>query len=784
MDDDDEEIPSDGEILSADEDEVAEPPSKKSAKGTSKMELHVSKEKATEKRYFDGLKGKRLEQLKQQNDDEDKTIKKYEKLLKLTKKGKAKESSMGKFSDGLDYLLELCTDDGVQKMYEAAKETEGLYKNKSVDDDGRKKKLKEIESKYLGDDEDFFNNMADEEFDDDEDELDDENMQQVSEDDEEMTADEDDEIGSAFDDDEDDEMGDEDSEVESDDSDDVMAKLAAAKATKKTEQKSPEVWEDIYGRTRDKEGNVVKQEATKYVPPHLRNDAGSSMNSEKLNNLRRQIKGYINRLAESNLHRISIDIETLFNENARHDVNLCLMEIIFDSLVTSVISKERPVLENMLLISVLHANIGSEIGAYFLEKLVIAVKEQLDQIKSLPVEDKKCDNLILVICHLFTFKVVSYNIVYEMLDELCTKICEKSIDCIILILKSVGILLRKDEPLRLKEFIMKVQSTVSSDKISEEHKSRQSFMFDILMAVKNNNISKIPNFDQELLEHFRKLQKQFIRPGQYVSSLTVTMNDIMNADTNGRWWLVGSAWLQKGALQASAVKETKESTGKVVNEDQKKIFELARKHKMNTDEKRNIFYILMSSEDYLDAYEKIVSSSKNERVVVAVIIHCLTSEKTYNPYYNFITQQLCEHNRKYVLTFQYALWDRIKDLKDSSTRQTNNLSQFICFLITSGMLPLSVLKIIEFEQMESVYVKFLRKVMHGILLIDEEKFHTIFQRISPVKKLKPFKDQLRLFLKIFLINGKTPENFSKAQIERLNERLSLADKYLIAKSLS
>ena len=35
-------------------------------------------------------------------------------------------------------------------------------------------------------------------------------------------------------------------------------------------------WEDIYGRTRDSEGNVVKATATKYVPPALRAQAAAA----------------------------------------------------------------------------------------------------------------------------------------------------------------------------------------------------------------------------------------------------------------------------------------------------------------------------------------------------------------------------------------------------------------------------------------------------------------------------------------------------------------------------
>ena len=44
-----------------------------------------------------------------------------------------------------------------------------------------------------------------------------------------------------------------------------------AEPEKKTESgKKGGTWEDIYGRTRDSDGNVVQATATKYVPPALR----------------------------------------------------------------------------------------------------------------------------------------------------------------------------------------------------------------------------------------------------------------------------------------------------------------------------------------------------------------------------------------------------------------------------------------------------------------------------------------------------------------------------------
>ena len=67
------------------------------------------------------------------------------------------------------------------------------------------------------------------------------------------------------------------------------------------------LWEDIYGRTRDQDGNVV---TNRYIPPAARakNLEKDSENSERLIKLRRQLKGPLNRLTDRNMHTIAAQV--------------------------------------------------------------------------------------------------------------------------------------------------------------------------------------------------------------------------------------------------------------------------------------------------------------------------------------------------------------------------------------------------------------------------------------------------------------------------------------------
>ena len=51
-------------------------------------------------------------------------------------------------------------------------------------------------------------------------------------------------------------------------------------------------------------------------------------------------------------------------ENSRNDMNTTLMDFFTSSVVSEVLTPERLLLEHVLLVTVLHANVGSEVGTW------------------------------------------------------------------------------------------------------------------------------------------------------------------------------------------------------------------------------------------------------------------------------------------------------------------------------------------------------------------------------------------------------------------------------------
>ena len=68
------------------------------------------------------------------------------------------------------------------------------------------------------------------------------------------------------------------------------------------------------------------------------------------------------RLSESNLQPISSQIEALFRSYSRAELSETLARIVFDACVSWSRIPERLITEHVLLIAILHRNVGSEVG--------------------------------------------------------------------------------------------------------------------------------------------------------------------------------------------------------------------------------------------------------------------------------------------------------------------------------------------------------------------------------------------------------------------------------------
>ena len=301
----------DEEIPSSDDEEITKQPQAQEAKIKKQVQKPSSdrvvsvNEKTSKdlKELQRQQKKNRKKQLLLANEAEEKNIKSLEKNLGL-KRRKSKNLPKSFLDDGLDYLLDACDSTKIAKL-----------ENDIVEDEEEKDDFDSL-----------IDNLAASESSEDSDSdggnIDSNHENSGSEADNMYESDQS-----------------EDEDNQEDMEEDADASVGEVLDDEAEEQNNEltDVWEDIYGRKRDVDGNIVNEEETKsadvsnpgvgskYVPPALRRKASGQDSDEQkriaLERLAKQIKGLLNRLAESNIHGIGRDIERFYNSNSRNDVN-------------------------------------------------------------------------------------------------------------------------------------------------------------------------------------------------------------------------------------------------------------------------------------------------------------------------------------------------------------------------------------------------------------------------------------------------------------------------------
>merc|ERR1719369_13219 len=266
-------------------------------------------------RLSEQQKKQRKKQLNQANEEELKNIKQLEKQLGL-KKRKSKNLPKSFLDDGLDYILDAC--DSVKL---------GQMNDLSEDEDAEKSVEMNLEDKYSSssDDDDLIEGV---DYDFESDEKEDGMEVDESQDNPDLSEDE-------SNTEEDHVSGD---ELEDADDEDEVELNSPGK------DYSEYIWEDIYGRRRDTDGNIIKETTignesetdlsktpepavkSKYIPPALRNKPATENEASKaaLLRLKKQLKGMLNRLAETNMVSIARQVEGLYREHSRNDLNMTL----------------------------------------------------------------------------------------------------------------------------------------------------------------------------------------------------------------------------------------------------------------------------------------------------------------------------------------------------------------------------------------------------------------------------------------------------------------------------
>ncbi|CAO0803354.1 unnamed protein product [Mucor circinelloides] len=722
-------------------------------------------------------------------EQDDRDIAYWEKKLGLNKK---KDKALGKEFEE-DGLLEVL---GSIEGEEGENDDDLEYLRKKRQRQNNEKKKANMEEKAEEAMDDMFAGFESS-GDNDEDDEEDDNMdmegllnESDSEDDEEVELIDQDDVDS-------DEMALEDEEEEPDQEDDEVAETPKA-----VEQRKSDV-------------------VTKYVPPHLRKAAAGK--SEMQIKLHKQLMGQLNRLSESNMESILLEIEKCYGTYPRHDVTATLTDIILTSISQKSNLLDSFVITYATIVASLYRLIGIEFAAHLVQTLVemfekeykkckVSIQRGDDNGDEGPEGSRESKNLLTLILELYNFQVLSCVIIYDLVRMLIEHLDENSVELLLRIVRTAGPQMRSDDPTSLKHIIDEIQKeTAKRDPatISTRHK----FMLETIANVKNNKVKNNQTAgghgDKEMVSKMKKFlnglsKKRTVRSTE---ALRVSLDDIRNVETKGKWWLVGASW--KDNLVGTSSKYSTTKMPEDLKKDQslqEALLKLARKQGMNTDIRRTIFVTIMSSEDYLDAFEKLMKLGLTEvqqREICRVMLQCTGNEKTFNPYYMLVSKRLCEVDHSFKVTFQYCLWDFLREcgesevggLERSATENSvhdensknirisklSNMAKFYASLIADGALTLAVLKSVNFMSVQRNGRIFLEILFANLLLqLHSGGAQAIANVFAKIIELRTLAQGCQFFMLETVVHGRHT-GLDQADLDKVQWSCKIAREVLGAK---
>lgn len=493
----------------------------------------------------------------------------------------------------------------------------------------------------------------------------------------------------------------------------------------------------------------ISQPTGAYIPPHLRKVQES--NSEAIQKLTRQLKGLLNRMSEQNIGSIVDSFEEIYREHRRNDVTTTLT-----TLVISGISDHSSLLDSYVVlyaafVGALHKLIGIEFAAHFVQTLVSSYEKFYASFQDpleakLEQDGKECSNLLVMISELYNFQVISCVLVFDVIRHLLEgDLTEFKVELLLKIMRNSGQQLRQDDPSALKDVIQLVQNKVSTE--HDAVSSRTRFMIETLTNLKNNKLKRNTTQNQggAAVERMKKFLAGLTKSRHVLAHepLRVSLEDLHSAETKGKWWLVGAAWHGDPLIDKQA--EFSKSTGTVQHPDDQPnesadLAKLARSQGMNTEIRRGIFVVLMSSDDYVDACERLSQLNLTEvqqREIIRVVLHCCGNEQSYNPYYTLVCQQLCRTSHAYKITLQFSLWDFLRDLGEKnvggaavvknvneddfdlkviSNTRLQNIAKAYAWWIAKDSVTLAVLKPVDFTTLKPRTQEFLKELFTQIFV--------------------------------------------------------------------
>lgn len=346
-------------------------------------------------------------------------------------------------------------------------------------------------------------------------------------------------------------------------------------------------------------------------------------------------------------------------------------------------------------------------------------------------------NYLLILVYFYNLKVLHHQLLLDLVLLIGTSgasavptetatvgATEARLELVASVVEHCGFNLRRDDPSAYKDSLMRTiqqfkESSSTSDQLpvagvdGHESESRIQYLLAVLQDAceTNGKSQRVVSKHAEAVKSLRKwvggMRGALTTGKQSVSShavptgdtcLHVSLKDLQDAEKRGRWWRAGASWKgnesQASTGAAYSIKQTttdrdppqssKVSSSVEPTAEEAALLKLAKKLRFNTATRRNVFMVVMSSRDVNDAFERLIRlemRGKEDREIVRVLLECCAQEAKYNAFYAELNVILCNFNRQFKTTSQYAFWDFFKTLESGEETPSRRVVNLVRYLI-------------------------------------------------------------------------------------------------------
>ena len=483
-----------------------------------------------------------------------------------------------------------------------------------------------------------------------------------------------------------------------------------------------------------------------------------------------RVRGLLNRLSDENASKTFKDITALFDSNAPRTV--------LDSLGRMILLGTSPA-TSLLFASQVFAIETARPG--FVGHLLETLVRNVESGKLVPPE-------LQLLGYLCSLGACTADLPFQIFEKISTTETPDE-EALVALVQTCGWKLRAADPTRFRNSVLAASVATESQRLDSHARSKIEY-----------------RTEEDKVKKWRKWVQRECKDGTSLPApLGVAYQELLHAEKNGRWWILGASWNQASGAHAASSQQGGLSVGrstKIMNpistilaNVEPKMIIIAEAQGMNTDLRKAIFCAIMSGDDYIHAFDSIIKlnlSDAGEREVVRIIMQCCFRSKRFNPFFALLGARLCSYQPRYKFSFQLAIWDEMKALDTAAglgggmiKTMTNlsNFAKFVASLIHQYALSLAVLKIVNFAKVASKEkLAFLRELFISLFTPIDDKDDAQSKREGDLavarifSRLRTSKDGsvIRDGILVFWLRTEPFMNLRKSDNPILHKRLNIA----------